>query len=200
MPDFLDNPHPKKTVIQARDIIIDIKSGMSDERLMAKYRVSGKGLRSAFTKLLNMRLISGEDLYSKSFDDRDDEPTSLRQDSVIVEDERHLARLRPKTPLTIFGNHPSIKGEVTDISMEGVGIKGIKSSVGETRTFIILPDMYLPIDPLELKAECMWARRQGAEIYAGFKISEISRDGLATLKKLINLLELQREEEDSGRT
>jgi hypothetical protein len=198
MPDFRDHNQPKKTVIQARDIIIDIKSGMSDERLMAKYKLSGKGLRSAFTKLTNMKLISAGDLYSKSFDEPDDEMVSLGQDSVVVEDERQLARLRPKTPIIIFGNHPSIKGEITDINMDGVGIRGIKSSVGEIRTFLIMPDRYLPIDPLEFKAECMWAQTKRNETFAGYRITEISHDGVAGLKTLINILELQREDEGPG--
>jgi uncharacterized protein (DUF433 family) len=47
----------EKTIIDAREVLQDIRSGIDDSALMEKYRLSAKGLQSLFDKLSNAGLI-----------------------------------------------------------------------------------------------------------------------------------------------
>ncbi len=47
-----------KREIHAKEIMNDIKLGATDDELMEKYRLTAKGLKSLFTKLLKAKLIS----------------------------------------------------------------------------------------------------------------------------------------------
>jgi hypothetical protein len=51
----------KKRDVNGREIIEDIRLGLTDDELMEKYRLTTQGLRSLFTKLHQTGLITGED-------------------------------------------------------------------------------------------------------------------------------------------
>lgn len=53
-------PAPRE--VSAKDAIVDIKAGMSDEKLMGKYKVSATGLQNMFEQLLDAGLITENDL------------------------------------------------------------------------------------------------------------------------------------------
>ena len=48
--------------VKAKEIVQDIRSGMTTAELMKKYRLSKKGLRSAFRKLRNAGVINRQDI------------------------------------------------------------------------------------------------------------------------------------------
>ncbi len=48
--------------VSAKEAIVDIKSGLSDETLMGKYKVSATGLQNMFEQLLDAGLITEDDL------------------------------------------------------------------------------------------------------------------------------------------
>lgn len=50
-----------KREIHAKEIMKDLKLGATDDELMDKYRLTTKGLKSLFTKLLKAKLISKEE-------------------------------------------------------------------------------------------------------------------------------------------
>ena len=54
-----------KRIIQARDIVRDVRSGMTDTELMEKYELSAKGLESAFTKLVNSGTMTVGEVYGQ---------------------------------------------------------------------------------------------------------------------------------------
>ena len=158
---------------------------------MARYKLSQKGLNSAFKKLLDKGL-----LYEKDFYDRpagvatSGSHTTTVHDTVVVEDERDLLRLRPHVPIMIYGNHPGIKGEIQDISAKGVGIKGIDSSVGEMRSLVIMPEKFLPIEPIAFQAVCIWARHdEEGKCVAGFLFVDIPEEALKQIMKLMLFIE-----------
>jgi len=80
-----------KATINAKDLIGDIRSGMDDAALMSKYKLSSKGLQSAFSKLIGSRLISIEEIFG--------ERRSGLADTVIIDDqtliETYFDTLRP---------------------------------------------------------------------------------------------------------
>jgi hypothetical protein len=179
-----------KKKIQAKEIINDIRSGMSDLQLMTKYRLSAKGLRSAYSKLLELKVLSEKDFYERdsSASKVSNQPT-VALDTVIVEDERELARLRPNEPIPIYGNSPNIKGFIKDITLKGIGIEGIQTIVGEKRSFVIFPEKYLPIEPISFDAQCIWVRKtQEGNILAGFRILHITPEGQQELIKLMRIV------------
>jgi len=51
-----------KVRIDARDVLNDIREGLDDTALMTKYRLSGRGLHSLFSKLIEAGLIERADL------------------------------------------------------------------------------------------------------------------------------------------
>ena len=67
--------------IQATDIIADIRSGMCDCDLMAKYRLSAKGLEDAFSKLIDAGLLRVEELYDQK---REAEDTVTLDDTTPI--------------------------------------------------------------------------------------------------------------------
>lgn len=56
---------PEKRTISAREVVADIKVGMTDEQLMAKYMLSAKGLESLKTKLVTAGLLTQDQLNGK---------------------------------------------------------------------------------------------------------------------------------------
>jgi hypothetical protein len=47
-----------KRTINSKEVVRDIRSHMTDEELMAKYRLSVRGLKSVLRKLLEAKLIT----------------------------------------------------------------------------------------------------------------------------------------------
>ncbi len=47
-----------KRTINTKEVVRDIRSHMTDEELMAKYRLSARGLQSVLRKLLEAKLIT----------------------------------------------------------------------------------------------------------------------------------------------
>ncbi|MEJ2716895.1 MAG: hypothetical protein P8182_07115 [Deltaproteobacteria bacterium] len=54
----LDMLHGDKPVLRAKEVLNDLAADLSDEELMEKHGLSGRGLRSLFSKLLAKGLIS----------------------------------------------------------------------------------------------------------------------------------------------
>ena len=55
----------EKRELSAKEILADIKAGMSDSELMQKHHLSEKGLESAFTKLVEMRALKQAELQNR---------------------------------------------------------------------------------------------------------------------------------------
>lgn len=82
------------------------------------------------------------------------------------------------------------KGMLRDITENGLGIRGLRTEVGETKTFVIAPTDFLDIDPLVFDAQCRWTKRdRNGEYLAGFEITDISEPSLRELRKLIRFIQ-----------
>jgi hypothetical protein len=174
-----------KKIVNAKDIVDDIRAGMSDAQLMTKYGLSSKGLQSAFTKLVNNRIMSVEEIYGQ--------PRSSDEDTVIIDDmaliQKHfLTVTAPVYEVT----RPQIKGRLHEITERGLTIAGIESRIGEIKSFIIPCREFLAADHISFEAECLWAElKQGSKLWiGGYQITKISRESLDGLRELIQLLTL----------
>ena len=55
-----------KRKIKAKDIVSDIRQGMSDSQLMEKHTLSSKGLQSVFRKLVDANAIKPRELFNRA--------------------------------------------------------------------------------------------------------------------------------------
>ncbi|MFH0826204.1 MAG: PQQ-binding-like beta-propeller repeat protein [Pseudomonadota bacterium] len=54
-----------KPVINGRQVLNDIEQGLTDGRLMEKYRLSARGLQSLYTKMINAGLLNRADIEAR---------------------------------------------------------------------------------------------------------------------------------------
>ena len=174
-----------KRVVNAKDIVDDIRAGMGDKELMTKYRLSSKGLQSAFSKLINNRILTVEEVYGQ--------PRSTDDDTVIIDDMTLLQKhfLTVTAPIYEAGK-PEIQGRLHEITERGLTVIGIQARIGEEKSFVIPCKEYLPVDRISFRAECLWSNvKQGTRQWvSGYQITSISKASLVFLRDLIQLLTL----------
>jgi len=168
----------EKRTIRAKDIVNDIRAGMSDHELMGKYRLSVKGLQSIFRKLEESGTMKRSELYGR-FPSQDDTVS--------------LGSLR-KFPRNYFAlvmeiseaGNPGNRGEIFDVSEKGLGVKGFESTLGQTQNLVIDRSDAVDVGEISFQAVCRWTRRDDDGVcLAGFEIETISESDLAKLRKLI---------------
>jgi hypothetical protein len=167
-----------KRTIRAKDIVNDIRAGMSDHELMGKYKLSVKGLESIFRKLEESGTAKRSELYGR-FPSLDD--------TVNLGSLRKLPRNYFALVLGIFeAGNPDNRGEIFDASEKGLGVKGLESTAGQTQNLVIGGSEAVDIGEIYFEAVCRWARRDNdGTCLAGFEIVAISDSDLAKLQKLI---------------
>ncbi|MGB6065918.1 MAG: PilZ domain-containing protein [Desulfomonilaceae bacterium] len=153
--------------IKAKDVIHDIRSGMNVSDLMAKYRLTINGMRTAFRMLVQGSAMSTDEL---------NELKSLHD--VSVHGLRQFPRYPAKFPMKIFdGGDPFKGGLITDISERGVCVQGIQAEIGEVKNFIIRMGPFGANTTIVFEARCCWVKKSLAShkaSLAGFEITDIS--------------------------
>lgn len=174
----------EKRKIMAKEIINDIRGGMTDSELMDKYRLSIKGLQSIFRKLEAVKAIKPSELYGRfpGFDD------TIEVDQVRRQLREYLELSVPIHEM----ESPEKKGSVRDISTKGIGTRGIKASPGEAKTLVINPVNLFSIDPFSVEVVCRWVRRDGPnrDYLGGFEITAISEEARQRLRDLVSKISL----------
>lgn len=173
---------PKRT-IKGREIVADIRSGMTDNQLMDKYNLSEGALKNIFRKLVDAGAIREDELRERIPKERL---------ATYTEKERDFQRNYVFVRLPVYDMENLInEGQVVDISERGLQVLGIPATVGETKGFLIQADYFADVFPFSFEAECKWAsKNEAGEWTAGFKIVKISEGGLEELQKLIRMLSL----------
>ncbi len=171
----------EKRTLDAKDLIFDIRAGMTDTQMMEKYKLTYKGLVSTFKKLIEVQAISPEELYERF----------PLYEELTISDMRNIARSPLAYPIPIYESaNPDSRGEVRNITDRGVGVKGMRAKVGETLTLIIDAGAYVAVAPIAFNGQCRWVRKKSSGDYvAGFEITMISRDNLLQLRKVIQELD-----------
>jgi hypothetical protein len=175
----------RKRVIEAKDIVNDIRSGLSEAELMEKYNLSSKGLQSAFQKLIKGGIMMAEEVYGRY---------QAGADTVTVRNMRSFPRYTLAVAVSIFDlARPKHPGRLRSITERGIGITGIKATVGEIKSFVIPCRDYLEAEQISLEAECRWMIADEKDRWVGgFQITKISKEDLDLLRELIKLAVLQR--------
>ena len=168
----------EKRTIRAKDIVTDIRAGMSDQELMAKYRLSVQGLESIFSKLEESGTLKHSELYGRlpSFDD-----------TVNLASARKVRRNYFAFTLEIYEEeNPTNRGEIFDASEKGVGVHGLECKQGQTLHLVIDSADVGDLGAISFQAVCRWSRRDDKAIcLGGFEIVTIPDSDLAKLRTLI---------------
>jgi hypothetical protein len=170
-----------KPRVRAREILDDIVQGLSDAELMEKYRLSPGELRSLARKLLAAR---------------DPSEVEVRGDPSQCEDlscvwlKRQADRFHCPFWIPVYDDTAREVGSLGDISEHGLSIEGFDAKVGETWHFTILAQDIPQVEPFAVEAVCRWVMEDESYGHwvSGFEILEIQRQGVAELRKLVQLL------------
>lgn len=170
----------RKREIRAADVMKDIHGMKSSAEIMEKYRLSRKGLRSVFRKLVDARVLTKEDLRNWVKQTRRIE---------LAKGRRRFPRRSIRFPWLVCDPEDSaVMGFVRDISLRGVGVEGIKAKVGEIRTLRLRSSELAQSSTFEFKVECRWINGRGeydGEQAAGFEITSIDTDAFEELSKIV---------------
>jgi len=174
-----------KREIRARYFVLDMRSGMSNADLMHKYKLSLKGLRSTFDKLLEAKAIKPSEIFRRSILSPD--TSDLRVFPV-----RLLSRQPVGSPLPVYIYDEAwqeTKGLVNNISEAGIGIEGMEVKVDRVQVFVIPAGEVPGVGKIIFEAKCRWARRnKDSDVCeSGYQITDISDESLAELRKLIRI-------------
>ena len=171
-----------KRRVPLKAVVHDIRSGISDAELMAKYDLPSRGLRELFKKLLDSELVTQAELYNTS---------ALYREKADKIKQRRYPRADVSIPLPVYEMGSSSFGVVRDISETGLCVAGIASEVGEVKSFQLSLDNLMNVDPLSLVAECRWVEEKGNKekyFVAGFQLLDLSDADRATLQRVMHFL------------
>ncbi len=166
----------EKRVINAKQLIKDIRGGMAASEIMSKYQLTPQSLRKAFRKLIDFQVASNVEL------------TTLKNlhHSPYGRSIRRIPRKPIKFPLKIFQNDdPFHPGFVKDLSEQGICIEGIDARVLDEKCFIIRTGSISHQMTVVFDAKCRWVNREGKKPLAGFEIIGISVMDSQLLGKLM---------------
>lgn len=164
--------------IKARDILEDIRLGLTDEELMDKFEMPKESLQIAFDQLVQAGLVTKHQLRSRAA-------------SVSEIDESDVPRKLPRHFLVVrIGIHeldnPSNSGTIRDLSETGIGIVGIRAVMDDVQRLLIPPNDLNLAGEISFEAKCRWTRvGTGQETLCGYQIVAIEDEGLDKLRFLI---------------
>jgi hypothetical protein len=173
-----------KRKIKAREVVNDIRNGLSNLQLMEKYQLSSKGLTSLFRKLIDAEAVMAGELNGREL---------RADDTVELDQQRGLTRNYVLVNLPVSeADKESEDGFVCDITERGLQVAKLEATVGARMKLALRPDYFSDIHPLRFEAVCRWVKpaTEGAESLAGFEITDISPHGILDLKNLIRALTL----------
>ncbi len=175
---------PTKIVIHEQEIVQDIKSGIGRSELMEKYHLSLRALRWVIMSLVSSGALKWQEAYGKICSEGDE---------LVAGQLRASKRLKLDFDAPIYEmNNPGMRGTIRDLNERGIGARGIKAEVGETKTLVIGGDEFGEYAAFALDALCRWVSKDpSGEYLAGFEISNISVAGMGEFQILIELVRIR---------
>ena len=169
-----------KLEIRVADLVLDIRSGLTDSELQEKYKLSPKGLESTMKKLVSSGALGEFGISGQS---------SLGDWETVVELVRAFPRFYAVSPISIVeAQNPDNKGTVRDISEKGVGTIGLVTRLNQKMTLVVQGDELGEYGAFSFEAECRWCNKSPeGEYLAGFEITEIPDGYFNELKCLIRV-------------
>lgn len=188
-----------KRSIKIREVVRDVRAGLTYLDLLDKYRLNPKQFQKMFKKLLNKGAIDPRELMSSL---PEMETKNHPGTDGFEEDMRRVARDTVDFPLPIYDKDDAeSNGTIRDISERGIQIEGIPVHEGDVKTFIIPEHDPFVIDPIELDAICRWVKKQDddQECLGGFEVLRFSQGNLADILVLMRFVYDQLKTQDIGK-
>jgi len=161
--------------IRVKDIVADIRSGMTCLEMMEKYKLSATGIQNAFKKLLATSAISPFEFTAW---------TALFCQPNNLNGVRLFQRELPTFHLPIYEtSNPHIEGRVVNFSATGIAVSGIEAKEGQIKTFMIP----IKASPVTFQARCGWVK--GSEVrdkyLGGFEVIKVLQGSWEGVGRLI---------------
>lgn len=191
------------------ELLHDLHTGMSDNALMEKYRLSYAQLRDLYKDLFDAGLLRpekgsesmslqhpmGPNVGSEVIPGNEVRPpdSSRRVQRELYDDKRNEDRYDLDFDMPVYEiSQPEVQGRVVDITERGARLSGVRAEVGEALTLVALGDTMSDIAPFEFRARCKWIsdNEDKTDGVSGFEITEISDESLSELRKLIHSIDL----------
>jgi hypothetical protein len=171
-----------KKAIDMGKIVADVESGLGDVPIMEKYQLSPADYMAILKKLRENRAVRAGAVRGRI--------EALKHSDATLE-MRAVPRQYVVFSIPIYdAQDQSLLGLVNDITESGLQVEGIKTRVGEVRSFAIRSDVFPLKSPIVFDAECRWVQAQetNEQYLAGFEITMISEVCLEQLRELIKQL------------
>jgi hypothetical protein len=124
---------------------------MTDTDLIAKYKLTPEELQTVFRKLLDAEVLSPFEFQAWSI---------FCNKTVPLKHVRLFRRDPVNFSLPIYeADEPENRGQVVNISANGLGVTGIEAQVDDIKTFVIPTDELLGLPPLVFEARCIWINK-----------------------------------------
>ena len=124
---------PQKKTVSAKEIVADIKSGMSDRSLEQKYQLDQSGLDNLFSKLISAKFITEEELRGRRNVVKDQTipvPSTIRQNGTVAIPQSQTTT----TSLMSFGLH-DVKIVAVGAILGGISAAVVTSYWGTAKTW-----------------------------------------------------------------
>jgi len=169
--------------ISAREILEDLRAGMSDGALMEKYGLTPTAMGSVLRQLVEDQVLTRGEVYgARVCADEEGFPRIVRAL------ERYAVHFEP--PVFEQGN-PDNRGRVVDVTEKGIGTRGLLAKVDEIGSFVVPGDEYDEYGAFRFEARCCWLKPDpDGNHAAGFEFTSISFGDLGQLRLLITLASL----------
>jgi uncharacterized protein (DUF433 family) len=180
----------RKRRIRPREVLDEIRSGISETKLRAKYRLSSKGIERLFNLLVTNGTVDQSELFEKY---------PWYKLKVTHVEQRWEPRVSLKGQVYIYDVLRSSTGTLRDISEKGFRAAGIECNVGESKSLLLDFQPLIKADPVLVVAACRWKQHRGQTkkyITAGFEILDISERDSEVLRSLIESLRARPEKTD----
>ena len=169
--------------VRKEDFLKDLRSGMADQELMEKYKLTPRGLGALLRNLVNAEVISFRELIRIS-------SGQLNLPEMVAE-----LRIRSRKQLEFLlpisdSEQPENAGLVYDISDDGVGTRGLKTKMHEIRTLVIPADDFFRVEPVVFEGICRWVEEKEDrwDSAAGFSVAKLLQGSLTELQDIIRAL------------
>jgi hypothetical protein len=173
-----------KVNLNVNEFVQDMRDLKTDTELMDKHGLDARGLRNAFDKLIEMKLLTYQELderYRKAHE-------APKNADMRVEQRNYLCFL---VPVLERGNQDK-PGRLIDVTETGLQVAGIPSEIGKKAVFTIHTDAFPLIKPFDVDVICRWVgqKDEDGEFAAGYEITHIGKRDSDELLKLIRSLSL----------
>jgi len=160
---------PKQRKIKGKEVITDLRAGLTPAELMAKYQLSPAGLRKIFRIILDASIMNKEEIESLP---------GLYKVAPGTKGLRRYPRKRIDFPFWVYaGIDQHEAARILDISERGIKIIGMRIKPGDVGTFVARFGVPGAGQPVVFEAVCRWVDdtdKDTKQWVAGLEITRIS--------------------------